>query len=91
MMNDMIEHYSLISPDELKTIAKPFKGKVFKELWSDKYVSFNPYNINDLSKKIAWFIENKPVFDYRELIKKYSFEEMTKKTFTVYHSVTQNS
>ncbi len=64
---------------------------VFKELWADQYLSFNPNDINDIFEKIKSFIDKKPGFDYKDRLKKYSFAKMTEETLKVYHKVTQNS
>ncbi len=60
--------------------------EVFKELLSDEYLSFNPRDENDITKKIQQFLTKKPVFDYKHIVPQYSFEEMTKKTLDVYTS-----
>lgn len=60
--------------------------EVFKELLSDEYVSFDPHNEKDIEKKIHLFIEKRPVFDYKHILSKYSFEQMTKETLDVYTS-----
>lgn len=59
---------------------------IFKELWKNQYVSFNPKNIDDIFNKINYFLINKPKFNYQEIIKNYSFEKMTKITFKLYES-----
>lgn len=64
---------------------------VFKELWGSSYVFFDPYSISDIAEKINDFINKKPKFDYKKLLKKYSFERMTDETLKIYQSVTQNS
>lgn len=58
--------------------------EVFKELLGDNYVSFNPNDVDDITKKIKSFIEKKPKFEYKDLIKKYSFEKMTDETLKIY-------
>ncbi len=58
---------------------------VFKEVLDDKCLSFNPNDVADVRRKITEFIERKQKFDYGDLIKKYSFAEMTKKTLEVYN------
>ncbi len=60
--------------------------EVFRELLSDEYMSFDPHNMNDIEKKIHQFIEKRPRLDYKHIVSKYSFEEMTKKTLDVYTS-----
>lgn len=61
--------------------------KVFKELLGNDYLSFNPNDTDDIVKKINSFIENSPKFDYKNIIKKYSFEKMTDETMKVYGEV----
>lgn len=59
---------------------------VFKELLSDEYLWFNPHEETDLVNKIHEFLAKKPVFDYKHILSKYSFEQMTKETLDVYTS-----
>ncbi len=59
--------------------------QVFKEVLGDQYLSFDPRNVNDLKNKIDEFLKKHPGFDYKGLLPKYSFEEMTKKTLGVYN------
>jgi len=57
---------------------------VFKELWTDSYLVFNPYNSLDIADRINQFIENRTIFNYSDIIKKYSFERMTEETLKIY-------
>lgn len=57
---------------------------VFKEILSGQYISFDPYNIEDIKEKIEFFIKEGSKFDYKSLLKKYSFEKMAKQTLEVY-------
>ena len=57
---------------------------VFKELLEDKYLPFNPYDVNDIAAKITGFLDKPKKFDYNNLLKKYSFEKMTKNTLEIY-------
>lgn len=59
--------------------------KVFKELLGDNYLSFDPNNVDDISKKINSFIEKKPEFNYTNIMKKYSFSKMTDETLKIYN------
>jgi len=61
--------------------------KVFKELWGKNYISFDPKNPNDIKEKINYFLEKQPRFFYKSLIKKYSFEKMTRETLKFYNSI----
>lgn len=58
--------------------------EVFKELLGNNYLSFDPNSVDDIVEKVKKFIDKKPKFDYKNLIKKYSFEKMTDKTFEIY-------
>lgn len=60
--------------------------EVFKELLSEEYLSFDPRDGTDIENKIHQFIEKRPKFDYKHILSKYSFEEMSKKTLDVYTS-----
>jgi len=48
-----------------------------------KYYDF----YRDIAEKIKSFIEKKSDFDYRNIIKQYSFEKMTNKTVKIYQEV----
>ncbi|MEK7597461.1 MAG: glycosyltransferase family 1 protein [Patescibacteria group bacterium] len=61
--------------------------KVFKELLGNNYLSFDPNDVNDIAEKIKGFIENKPKFDYKNIINKYSFAKMTDETLKIYHKL----
>lgn len=58
---------------------------VFNEVLGDSYLKFNPYDSNDIAKKINYFIAKKPKFDYKKIIAKYSFEKMTLETIKIYN------
>ena len=60
---------------------------VFKELLGNNYLSFNPNDVDDIGNKIKKFLEKKPSFDYKNIIKQYSFEKMTDKTVKIYEEV----
>jgi glycosyltransferase involved in cell wall biosynthesis len=60
--------------------------EVFKELLSEEYLSFDPRSEEDLINKIQQFLTKKMAFDYKHILSKYSFAEMTKKTLDVYAS-----
>ncbi len=57
---------------------------VFEEILEDKYIEFNPQNTKDITRAIEQFLKNKSIYDYNELLERYSFEEMTQKTVDVY-------
>jgi len=61
--------------------------KVFKEIWGKNYISFNPKDPKDIRKKIEYFLEKKPKFFYKNILKKYSFEKMTRETLKIYHKI----
>lgn len=60
---------------------------VFKEILGDQFLSFNPESVADIKEKITHFLNNKPVFGFSQLLKKYSFEEMTQRTLTLYKNL----
>ncbi len=57
---------------------------VFKELLGDQFVKFNPENSDDMAKKMTEFFINPVKFSYKSIIKKFSFQEMAKKTLDLY-------
>ena len=57
---------------------------VFKEILGNQFLSFNPYDIEDIRKKINLFLAGRRKFDYTSLLKKYSFLQMTRKTIKIY-------
>lgn len=57
---------------------------VFKELLDERYLSFNPLSVDDIKEKIMLILHQKVEFDYRQIIKKYSFKKMAKETFKIY-------
>jgi len=58
--------------------------QVFKEIWGENYLSFDPKNSDDIKEKINYFLEKKPKFSYQKILQKYSFERMTHKTLKLY-------
>ncbi len=58
--------------------------KIFRELWQNKFISFNSYDINDIKNKIIDFIKKPKKFNYLKLLEKYSFLKMTEKTLDIY-------
>lgn len=62
--------------------------EVFKELLADHYVSFNPLSIDHMSHIIQLFDGQKKVLpDYRKLLDRFSFKEMTAQTEMIYQSI----
>lgn len=61
--------------------------EVFKEILNNNYLSFNPYREDDIKNKIEFFLKNKPIYDYKNIIKKYSFEKMTEETLIIYNKI----
>lgn len=59
----------------------------FKELLGNNYLSFDPFNINDILKKMNVFLDKKVKFNYDKLLKRYSFKQMADKTFMIYQEV----
>ncbi len=74
----------LIEASYFKTPIIASNIKVFKELWKDQYLAFDPKNVDDIVNKINYFLSKKPKFDYQKIIENYSFEKMTKMTFSIY-------
>ncbi|MFA6532633.1 MAG: glycosyltransferase family 1 protein [Patescibacteria group bacterium] len=64
---------------------------VFKELLGNNYLSFDPNNVDDISKKINNFIQKKPEFDYSNIMKKYSFSRMTDDTLKIYQAALERN
>ncbi len=62
---------------------------VFKEILKNNYLSFNPYKEEDIAIKIKRFLEVRPKFDYQEVLRKCSFEQMTKETLKIYSKCLQ--
>lgn len=60
--------------------------EVFKELLNDEYLSFDPHDGKDIENKIHLFIKKRFAFDYKHIVSKYSFEQMTRETLNVYTS-----
>lgn len=58
--------------------------EVFKELWKNQYLSFNPRDIKDIAEKIKNFLNEKPKFNYKDILRNYSFKKMTKETLKIY-------
>jgi glycosyltransferase involved in cell wall biosynthesis len=92
---DALVHPALSEGFGLPLIEAAYCGKpilasripVFEELWQDSYISFDPLNTKDISKKLMSFIEKKPQFDYSTLLKKYSFVEMSRQIVDLYHKL----
>ncbi|MEX1052367.1 MAG: glycosyltransferase family 1 protein [Patescibacteria group bacterium] len=60
---------------------------VFKELLDNAFVSFDPYDLNDIENKISYFIKKRPSFNYKDRLKDFSFKKMSKKTLELYKDV----
>ena len=58
--------------------------EVFKELLGNNYLSFDPNEVTDITLTINNFIKKQLIFDYKNIIKKYSFEKMTEETVKIY-------
>lgn len=63
------------------------KIDVFKEILDDKYIGFDANDTDDIKEKIELFIRERPEFDYKNLLQKFSFEKMTKRTLELYADV----
>lgn len=60
---------------------------VFKELLGENYLSFDPNNVDDIRKKIKYFIDKKPKFDYKNIMNRYSFKKMADETLRIYQVI----
>ncbi|OGK17946.1 hypothetical protein A3G67_04830 [Candidatus Roizmanbacteria bacterium RIFCSPLOWO2_12_FULL_40_12] len=58
--------------------------EVFQEVLNKNYRSFDPYNDASMSYAISSFLEKPTNNSNKELLKKYSFEKMTKETTDLY-------
>ncbi|MBI1863375.1 glycosyltransferase family 4 protein [Candidatus Microgenomates bacterium] len=63
---------------------------VIREMLGDEYVAFDPLFTTDMTEKIEHFIEKRRRFDYKKIVKKYSFDQMAKETVEVYKKVVDN-
>ena len=61
--------------------------QVFRELWGNQYVSFDPKNTDDIANKINGFTIRKPKINYEEKLAKYSFKKMTEETLKIYFKI----
>lgn len=61
--------------------------EVFKELLNKKYVSFNPLSVEDIAKKIRFFLSQSKKIEYGNLLQKFSFESMIKETLILYQKM----
>lgn len=59
--------------------------EVFKELLGENFIRINPLDVKDITQKIESFSQSKPSFNYSDILKKYSFEEMTKQILEIYY------
>lgn len=58
--------------------------EVFSEVLDDKYLAFNPNNVDDIAQKLNEFIKKRKTFNYSNLLRRYSFKNMAKETFGIY-------
>lgn len=69
---------------------------VFREIWSDKLIYFNPYSINDLKDKILKVlafpknIYNDRVLKAKKRIYDFSWKKTAKDTLALYYNIYQN-
>lgn len=57
---------------------------VFNELLGDRFIKFDPENIDDMSNKITQFFSKPVKLSYKSLLEQFSFKEMAKKTLDQY-------
>lgn len=60
---------------------------VFKEIFGDNYLKFDPSDVDDISKKINLFFDKKPRYNYTSTLKKLSFQKMAADTFKLYKTI----
>lgn len=60
---------------------------VFREILGNNFVAFDPNDINDISQKIEFFLKEKPRFDYKNIVKKFSFKKMADETLKIYREL----
>lgn len=60
---------------------------VIQEVLGDSYIMFDPYNINDIRKKIQTFMENPITFQHGGLEQIFSFKSMSQNTLSIYKQV----
>ncbi len=62
--------------------------EVFKELFGEEYIYFNPKDINSIAAKLKKFVEysksKHPKVNYSNILKKFSFKKMTAEIVSVY-------
>ena len=63
------------------------KIDVFQEILENNYIGFDPNNIDDIKEKIEFFIRERPKFEYKNILNRYSFEKMTIKTLELYRKI----
>ncbi len=60
---------------------------VFHETLGESYLSFNPHKTADIIEKLSMFLNNPQEFHYPDIMKKFSFKEMTEKIIGVYSGI----
>jgi glycosyltransferase involved in cell wall biosynthesis len=64
---------------------------VFKELYGDTYISFDPHSVSDIKEKVQQVIDLRPKGEYTHVLKKFSFEKMTKEILGEYLTLLHKS
>ena len=67
-----------------KNVLEKFGSTGVQEVLNKNYRSFDPYNDASMSYAISSFLEKPTNNSNKELLKKYSFEKMTKETTDLY-------
>jgi glycosyltransferase involved in cell wall biosynthesis len=57
---------------------------VFKELLNNQYISFDPNNVKEMTNTITSFYKKPKKFNYKEVLKRFSFCQMAKITLEIY-------
>lgn len=60
---------------------------VFHETLGESYTSFDPNNASDIMEKLSNFLKNPRLPNYPDIMKKFSFKEMTEKIIGVYSGI----
>lgn len=60
------------------------KIPVFQEILNGEYLTFNPYNVMDITAKLNFSLKNRLFSSSKNIIKKFSFAKMAKKTLKIY-------
>lgn len=57
---------------------------VFNEILDGQFIKFNPHNMNDIKRLIQQHISRPQIFNYKEILARFSFKKMTEETYKLY-------